>query len=79
MVLSAEDYAKVPRLGCKPDSAAKQREAIWPLFGRVRDALKGLGRLTNTEVFDSVAGAWHDGVKPPFDFAVVTRRRTSGR
>ena len=43
MVLSAEDYAKVPRLGRKTRLGAKQREAIWPLIGRVRDALKGAG------------------------------------
>ena len=43
LVSSVEDYGKVSRLGRKTRLAAGQREALWPIFRSVREALEAQG------------------------------------
>ncbi|HKN30009.1 MAG TPA: UvrD-helicase domain-containing protein [Roseiarcus sp.] len=44
LVKSAETYTKVSRLGRKARLGANQREALWPLFQDVRDAIAAQAR-----------------------------------
>jgi hypothetical protein len=78
IVMSAEDYATVARLGRKTRLGAKQRAAVWPVFGHLRDTLKARGLTTSAEVFDRVAQGWRAGGEPPFDFALVDEAQDLG-
>ena len=45
LVGSPEDYGRVSRLGRKTRLAASQRDALWPIFRDVREALKALAGM----------------------------------
>jgi superfamily I DNA/RNA helicase len=78
VVVSSEDYGKIARLGRKTQLGGKKREAIWPVFDRVREALKARRLVTNAEILSRVATAWRNGVKPPYDFAVIDEAQDLG-
>ena len=70
LVESAEDYGKVSRLGRKTRLGANQREALWPIFREVREALAVEGAVTGAEMFLRLAGDIRSGARR-YDFAVV--------
>jgi hypothetical protein len=78
LVRSKEDYAKVTRLGRKARLGAGQREALWPVFAAVRDAIAGRGETTVAEMFDRVGTAMAKNETRPFDFAVVDEAQDLG-
>jgi hypothetical protein len=78
LVRSGEDYAKAPRLGRKTRLSASQREALWPVFSAVRDAIAGRGETTVSDMFDRVSVAIAETETRPFDFAVVDEAQDLG-
>ena len=76
-VNSSEDYAKVTRLGRKTRLGASQREALWPLFQEVREAIAARGAMTASDMFARVTEAIKGGRKA-YDFAVVDEAQDLG-
>ncbi len=77
LVGSVEDYGKVSRLGRKTRLAAGQRDALWPIFQEVREALKAQGAVSSAEMFARIAGTMSGGARP-YDFAVVDEAQDLG-
>jgi superfamily I DNA/RNA helicase len=77
LVTNPETYATVSRLGRKARLAAGQREALWPLFQDVRDAIAAQGATTTSEMFARVAERMSAGPLA-YDFAVVDEAQDLG-
>jgi superfamily I DNA/RNA helicase len=78
LVQSSEEYAQASRLGRKTRLGAKQREALWPLFQDVRDAIAKLGAITTADMFARIADTVRRNGKSPYDFAVVDEAQDLG-
>jgi len=69
---SWEAYRDVARLGRMTRLPSAQREVLWRIFERVREALKQRKLSTPASVFSALAATLKaDTHSPPFDFAVV--------
>ncbi len=68
---SWEAYRDVARLGRKTRIGGKQREILWSIFARLREALAARNAVTWPDVFARLTQHLEGGGKPPFDFAVV--------
>ena len=66
-----EDYRDVARLGRKTRIGGKQREVLWAIFERLRDALEARKVVTWPDVFARVTDHLLASAQRPFDFAVV--------
>jgi UvrD-like helicase C-terminal domain/AAA domain len=77
LVVGPDDYGKVSRLGRKTRLVASQRNALWPIFPEVREALKTQGAVTNAEMFARLAETMSAG-KCPYDFAVIDEAQDLG-
>jgi mRNA-degrading endonuclease RelE of RelBE toxin-antitoxin system len=66
-----EGYRDVLRLGRKTRLKEPQRLILWSIFERVRAALKSQGSITNSGLFNMLAGLYAGGTSSPFDFVVV--------
>jgi superfamily I DNA/RNA helicase len=77
-IASMEAYAQVSRLGRKTRISGKQREALWAIFERVRAGLEERKAVTWAGVFDRLAGQLAQGMRRPFDFAVVDEAQDIG-
>ncbi|MGD1106094.1 MAG: 3'-5' exonuclease [Terracidiphilus sp.] len=66
-----EDYRDVARLGRKTRLKEAQRAILWSIFERVRSGLKSQGSITDSGLFNVLAGLYASGTKSPFDFVVV--------
>jgi UvrD-like helicase C-terminal domain/AAA domain len=78
LVRSKEDYAKVTRLGRKARISAGQRDALWPLFQAVRDAIAARGETTTSDMFDRISVSMAAAETRPYDFAVVDEAQDLG-
>jgi superfamily I DNA/RNA helicase len=61
----------VLRLGRKTRLKEPQRLILWSIFERVRALLKSRGLITNSGLFNMLAGLYAGGTSSPFDFVVV--------
>jgi superfamily I DNA/RNA helicase len=77
-VPDAEAYAVVPRMGRKTKLGAKQRDALWPLFQRVRDALAERRLMTSASLFATLAEHYTAKERKPFDHIVVDEAQDLG-
>jgi mRNA-degrading endonuclease RelE of RelBE toxin-antitoxin system len=68
---SWEAYRDVARLGRKTRLPEKQRQTLWGVFERVRQALDTEGLVTGAGLFSALAGHLCAARHPPFDFVVV--------
>lgn len=75
---SAEAYANVPRMGRKNRLGQKQREALWQVFSRVRDALRQKALFTPASLFDSVTRTYAARAEKPFTHIVVDEAQDLG-
>lgn len=75
---SADAYADVPRMGRKNRLGAKQREALWQIFSRVREALRQKALFTPASLFDSVTQAYATRAEKPFTHIVVDEAQDLG-
>lgn len=75
---SAEAYADVPRMGRKNRLGAKQREALWRVFSRVREALRQKALFTPASLFDSVTWTYAARAEKPFTHIVVDEAQDLG-
>jgi superfamily I DNA/RNA helicase len=66
-----EGYRDVLRLGRKTRLKEPQRLILWSIFERVRAALKSQGLITNSGLFNMLAGLYAGDPSSPFDFVVV--------
>jgi mRNA-degrading endonuclease RelE of RelBE toxin-antitoxin system len=66
-----EGYRDVLRLGRKTRLKEPQRLILWSIFERVRALLKSQGLITNSGLFNMLAGLYAGGTSSPFDFVVV--------
>lgn len=66
-----EEYRDVIRLGRKTRLKEPQRAILWSIFEGVRSALKSLGLITNSGLFNVLASRYKGDTPSPFDFAVV--------
>ena len=70
-VSTFEEYREIPRVGRRTRLAASHREALWPVFERVREGLAERQRSTLSQVFAALAEAFESDAQSPYDFAVV--------
>jgi len=77
-IRDAESYAGVPRMGRKNRLGQKQREALWPIFARVRDGLRQRALHTPASIFASVAAAYAPRAEKPFTHVVVDEAQDLG-
>jgi hypothetical protein len=75
---SAEAYANVPRMGRKNRLGQKQREALWQVFSRVREALRQKALFTPASLFDSVTWTYAARADKPFTHIVVDEAQDLG-
>ncbi len=75
---SVEAYAEVPRMGRKNRLGARQRETLWQVFARVREALRQRGLFTPAEVFQHVTAAHAARDDKPFSHIVVDEAQDLG-
>jgi mRNA-degrading endonuclease RelE of RelBE toxin-antitoxin system len=68
---SWEAYRDVSRLGRKTRLAEKQRLVLWPIFERVRTALKAGTLITWSDLFNRIAAHLAAAASRPFEFCVV--------
>jgi superfamily I DNA/RNA helicase len=66
-----EDYRDVTRLGRKTRLKEAQRAVLWSIFEHVRASLRAQGMITNSGLFNLLAGFFARGTASPFEFAVV--------
>ncbi len=66
-----EEYRDVRRLGRKTRLPEKQRAMLWEIFSRVGDDLKQQKRITNSEMFTTLASCFEKNRHLPFDFLVI--------
>src|SRR5690606_23905946 len=68
---SWESYRDVKRLGRKTRLREPQREALWPLFERVRAWLAAEGLVTEAGLYHQLAAKLADAGESPYSFAIV--------
>ena len=66
-----EEYRDVARLGRRTRLKEPQRMVLWSIFEHVRSALKAMGSITDSGLFNVLASRYNSGISSPFDFAVV--------
>ena len=66
-----EDYRDVRRIGRYRRLSEAQREALWPVFERVRAGLRQRGFVTRAEVFGRLTAEISGGASPPYQYVVV--------
>jgi mRNA-degrading endonuclease RelE of RelBE toxin-antitoxin system len=66
-----ESYRDVVRLGRKTRLKEPQRAIAWPIFEKVKAALKAERLITLPQMFTDLAGFYGTNVSRPFDFTVV--------
>ena len=66
-----EDYRDVRRIGRYRRLSEAQREALWPVFERVRAGLRQRGFITIAEVFGRLTAEIAGGASPPYQYVVV--------
>jgi superfamily I DNA/RNA helicase len=77
LVRNIDDYVSVSRLGRRTRLAAGKREALWPIFPEVREALKAQGPVTSAEFFARVEETMKVRARP-YDFVVVDEAQDLG-
>lgn len=75
---SAEAYAQVPRMGRKNRLGARQREALWQVFSRVRESLRQQALFTPASLFAAVTETYADRTEKPFSHIVVDEAQDLG-
>jgi len=75
---SAEAYANVPRMGRKNRLGQKQREALWQVFSRVREALRQQVLFTPASLFQTVTATYAGRSEKPFTHIVVDEAQDLG-
>ena len=73
-----EAYQSVQRIGRKNRLGAKQREALWPVFGLARSKLETQGVLSWPMIFGKVAEHYAGRDHKPFTHAVVDEAQDLG-
>lgn len=68
---TGEAYRDVARLGRKTRLPEAQRKVLWSIFELVRATLAHKGKVTNAQMFTSLAAAIAEATHKPFDYAVV--------
>ena len=66
-----ESYRDVARIGRYSRLSETQRKALWPVFQRVRSALREQGLVTKAEMFGRLTREVERLEHPPFDHVVV--------
>ena len=66
-----EDYRDVRRIGRYRRLSETQREALWPVFERVRAGLRQSGLITQAEMFGRLTGELSEQERAPFQCIVV--------
>ena len=66
-----EDYRDVRRIGRYRRLSEAQREALWPVFERVRAGLQHRGLITKAELFGRLTAELAGRASPPFQYVVV--------
>jgi hypothetical protein len=77
-VLDIEAYAATPRMGRRARLGAKQREAIWPIFTRVREALDERRLMTPASLFAALTKHYASKDRKPFSNIVVDEAQDLG-
>jgi len=75
---SVDAYADVPRMGRKNRLGAKQRETLWQVFGRVREALRQRALFTPAALFQHVTATYAARDEKPFSHIVVDEAQDLG-
>ena len=75
---SAEAYAQVPRMGRKNRLGSKQRETLWQVFSRVREALQQRALFTPASLFEAVTKTYAARDEKPFSHIVVDEAQDLG-
>lgn len=73
-----DSYASVPRIGRRGRLGAKQREALWPVFERVRQLLADRGLLTAPQLAGTVAEVFGARQEKPYSHVVVDEAQDLG-
>jgi mRNA-degrading endonuclease RelE of RelBE toxin-antitoxin system len=73
-----ESYAAVPRIGRRNRLGSKQREALWPVFEKVRAILASRRMLTLSQLYDEVAKIYAAKTRKPFTHVVVDEAQDLG-
>ena len=68
----------MPRPGRKNRLGSKQRERLWPVFGRVRQILRARLRYTPANVFGEVAAYYRHCKDKPFSHIIVDEAQDLG-
>jgi mRNA-degrading endonuclease RelE of RelBE toxin-antitoxin system len=68
---SKESYNSVPRLGRKSRLSETQRDALWPVFAKMREELEKKGILTESQLYHSLASRFGEASAPVYDFIIV--------
>lgn len=71
-------YAATPRMGRKTRLGAKQREAIWPVFERIRESLNERRLMTASWLFATVGDHYSKREHKPFTHIVVDEAQDLG-
>ena len=66
-----EDYRDVRRIGRYRRLSEAQREALWPVFERVKAGLRQRGLITKSELFGRLTSELSGRASPPFQYVVV--------
>lgn len=77
-ISSAGAYADVPRMGRKNRLGAKQREKLWQVFARVRQALRQRALFTPAALFQHVTATYAARDEKPFSHIVVDEAQDLG-
>lgn len=75
---SWDAYRDVARLGRKTRLPEKQRQVLWSVFERVRQALKDRGIVTQCELLDGITRHLVDTAQSPYDFIVADEAQDVG-
>ncbi len=68
---SYEAYRDVSRIGRRTRLAESHREALWPVFERVRATLAASGKKTLAEAYTALAEKLEADRRSPYDFAII--------
>ncbi|MEO3384955.1 3'-5' exonuclease [Mesorhizobium sp. CAU 1741] len=75
---SADAYADVPRMGRKNRLGAKQRETLWQVFARIREALRQRALFTPAALFQHLTATYAARDEKPFSHIVVDEAQDLG-
>lgn len=75
---SWEAYHDVARLGRRTRLPETQRQALWPVFERLRDALRDRGLTTWPALFQRLAEYFSQAPRSPFDAVIVDEAQDIG-